>query len=454
MYIDSFTDAAGNTTTYVGTSKEDVDAQKAAAQGQSQAAYDAYHEGQTLIQIGGGLQGNNGTGGDLPTEADLIGQSLTLQDPSTGGGGGDTSGGNGGNTGGGSSGTGGTSGSNKSSGGSSGSSGSSNSNSSSNSSSNTTSATTKVCNNGTCKYQMLAPITGLLGTNGVYTITQDSKSLCSLLNEWFRIGIALAGMLAVVMIVLGGFQYATTDSLFDKSEGKEKIQSALWGLLLALTTWLVLNTINPALVKCELNAPVTTLSKVVDTSQTSTQTLVNDTVMGGLAGMMVSRDGTLGVSTSGSGDNGSIAANAIAGTSFPNQSWNDQAEQAIKDSGILNLNPSDAAKFFPDGNVTAQGYVNLLASIAKSESGFNPNDNINHSQGTDVGNTYSVGLFSLTGTDRIVQQIKPGATDADLADPTLSINAAVAILKNQVQSTGSITGSASNHYWGPLYRGK
>jgi hypothetical protein len=135
-----------------------------------------------------------------------------------------------------------------------------------NSPSNTLSATTRVCNNGTCQYQMLAPIPGLLGDpSGKYIVTQDSKSLCSLLNQWFRIGIALAGMLAVVMIVLGGFQYATTDSLFDKSEGKEKIQSALWGLILALTTWLVLSTINPALTKCEIVAKVTNLQKIEPT---------------------------------------------------------------------------------------------------------------------------------------------------------------------------------------------
>jgi hypothetical protein len=230
-------------------------------------------EGTVVGQFGG-------SGSDLPTEADIIGQSLTLQDPYTGGGGGG-GGGGGSNYGGG----GGTSG-----GGSSGSGGSSNSNSSYNSP--LLSATTLVCNNGTCQYQMLAPIPGLLGDpSGKYIVTQDSKSLCSLLNQWFRIGIALAGMLAVVMIVLGGFQYATTDSLFDKSEGKEKIQSALWGLILALTTWLVLSTINPALTKCEIVAKVTNLQKIEPTLSES------------LAGAWSSvKSGAIGVSTSGSGN--------------------------------------------------------------------------------------------------------------------------------------------------------
>lgn len=120
----------------------------------------------------------------------------------------------------------------------------------------------------------------------------------------------------------------------------------------------------------------------------------------------------------------------------------------------MDLNPSDASKYFPNGIVTEQGYVSLLASIAKSESNFNAKDNIDHAQGTDVGSTYSVGLFSLSGGDAIVKNL--GYTEQDLGDPYKSITAATLILKNQISKSGSIAGGtgtgSTGHYWGPLYR--
>jgi hypothetical protein len=126
-----------------------------------------------------------------------------------------------------------------------------------------------ICVGSTCKYTLLAPIGNLLGEGGIYTITQNTNGLCSLFNTWFRVGIALAGLFAVVMIVLGGIEYATTDSLFNKSEGKSKVENAVFGLLLALTTWLIINTINPALTNCNLNATSVELEALTIEKQNS-----------------------------------------------------------------------------------------------------------------------------------------------------------------------------------------
>jgi hypothetical protein len=66
-------------------------------------------------------------------------------------------------------------------------------------------------------------------------------------NYLLKTVIGLAGILAVLMIVIGGIQYVSTDSWSGKDSGKKRIQAALGGLLLALSSYLILNTIDPSL---------------------------------------------------------------------------------------------------------------------------------------------------------------------------------------------------------------
>lgn len=313
----------------------------------------------------------------------------------------------------------------------------------------------KVCTtDGTCTYKLLAPIGGFLGENGVYILKRnDSKSLCALLNSWFRIGIALAGLLAVVMIVIGGIQYATTDAMTDKSGGKEKIMNALWGLLLALTTYLILNTVNPALTNCEIQAKPVVLDNL--TINSAALTASGNPYLGNP--LTTDQAAMAAYFNSLPGGGGSIAKNAVAGITFPDQSWNSAALQEIQNSGILMLTPSDAAKFFPNGTPTAEGYVSLLASIAKSESAFNPNDNTTAHRKDGSSAFSSEGLLSLSVGDSAVQALaaQKGVSPQEIINnPITNIQAGVAILKNQVQSRGTITGGATTGYWGPLRRGE
>jgi len=75
-------------------------------------------------------------------------------------------------------------------------------------------------------------------------VTNDG-TLASFLIGAFQFGLALAAALAVVMIVWGGVEIMLSESLFKKEDGKKKIWDAVWGLLLALVSWLILYTINP-----------------------------------------------------------------------------------------------------------------------------------------------------------------------------------------------------------------
>lgn len=75
----------------------------------------------------------------------------------------------------------------------------------------------------------------------------------------FNLIIALSAVAAVLVIVVGGFRYVTTDSFQGKNEGKKTIIEALKGLLLVLCSFLILRTIDPRLVDIP-----TTLVKPLD----------------------------------------------------------------------------------------------------------------------------------------------------------------------------------------------
>ena len=90
-------------------------------------------------------------------------------------------------------------------------------------------------------------------TEGGIPGVKTGTSFSGFLNAAFKLGLAAAATLAVVMITIGGLQYMTTDSIYNKTEGKEKIQDAIIGLLIALLIWLILFTINPNLLKFDIN---------------------------------------------------------------------------------------------------------------------------------------------------------------------------------------------------------
>lgn len=95
-------------------------------------------------------------------------------------------------------------------------------------------------------YQLLAPLD--------QEKTADvSGNLLSYVETIFKFTLGIAGVLAVIMIVIGGIQYISTDAIYGKKEGKERITQAILGLLLAFVAWLILYEINPDLLKFNIN---------------------------------------------------------------------------------------------------------------------------------------------------------------------------------------------------------
>lgn len=94
-------------------------------------------------------------------------------------------------------------------------------------------------------YAVLAPLSPELTEVG------DDFTLGKYINILVQIAIGIAGILAVIMIIVGGVQYMTTDALTGKSNARSTITSAILGLLIALGSFIILNTINPTLTKIE-----------------------------------------------------------------------------------------------------------------------------------------------------------------------------------------------------------
>lgn len=93
-------------------------------------------------------------------------------------------------------------------------------------------------------YGLLAPLPGLTRIDGNITLSQY-------INTLVQIAIGLIGLLAFAMIIVGGLQYMSTDAINDKTEGRKTILGAILGLLLALGSFVLLNTINPDLTRLE-----------------------------------------------------------------------------------------------------------------------------------------------------------------------------------------------------------
>lgn len=100
------------------------------------------------------------------------------------------------------------------------------------------------------------PLAPLPDTQGGFLTTFDSaktNAFGDYLNTIIRLFIGICAVLAMVMIVIGGIEYMTSELSGHKEEGKERITNAIFGLLIALGAFALLNTINPQLLDVGLS---------------------------------------------------------------------------------------------------------------------------------------------------------------------------------------------------------
>ena len=101
-------------------------------------------------------------------------------------------------------------------------------------------------------YTPLAPLPGTFtGEKGA-----ETTNIGLYLSGAITLLIAVSGALAVLMMIIGGTQYVASGIAPPaKNDAKARIWNAVIGLVLVLVSYLILNSINPNLVKFKLTLP-------------------------------------------------------------------------------------------------------------------------------------------------------------------------------------------------------
>lgn len=101
-----------------------------------------------------------------------------------------------------------------------------------------------------CDSTTFCPLTDVQGSR-LETIYQnsDGTTLSGFLTGLFTAVISVSAILAVLRLGYAGYLYMTSESWGSKGKAKEVIGDTVLGLLLLLSCWLILNQINPDILK-------------------------------------------------------------------------------------------------------------------------------------------------------------------------------------------------------------
>lgn len=99
-------------------------------------------------------------------------------------------------------------------------------------------------------YKLLAPLPGI----GTFFDYSQPDAFQNLINQLIKLFFGIITVYAVLVTIYWGIVYMTTEKEFMKSESKTKITNAIIAIVLALSSYLILNTINPDLVNLNVGA--------------------------------------------------------------------------------------------------------------------------------------------------------------------------------------------------------
>ncbi|MBL1434141.1 hypothetical protein COB87_001020 [Candidatus Wolfebacteria bacterium] len=88
---------------------------------------------------------------------------------------------------------------------------------------------------------------------GIGVKPEDQANIGSFVNKLYQYGVGIGAILAVLVIMYGGFQYMTSEVVGNKSEGRAAITRAILGLMLLLSPVIVFGVINQDILNLDLN---------------------------------------------------------------------------------------------------------------------------------------------------------------------------------------------------------
>lgn len=94
---------------------------------------------------------------------------------------------------------------------------------------------------------ILAVSVFIAGTAIVQAVESSSEGISEYINNFYNTAIILGGVAAILVIIIGGLMWTTSGAIDQKNRGRDLITSAIWGLVLLLGAYIILNTINPEL---------------------------------------------------------------------------------------------------------------------------------------------------------------------------------------------------------------
>ncbi len=108
-------------------------------------------------------------------------------------------------------------------------------------------------NGSTITYTYLQPLPNPEGGGSLKTFdTSDTSSFGHYVTIIVEFIIGISAVLAVLMIIIGGIQYMTSELISNKEEAKSHMTGAILGLLIVLATVVILQTINPDILNLNL----------------------------------------------------------------------------------------------------------------------------------------------------------------------------------------------------------